>query len=324
MSTLVLIDGPNTFNDVDRWFERSGAPHDAIRRNYFRDWFDLDRLVYIAIERNGIEDFRAKGLGAVIFHSAKAVGRNAVRLGGEDADRFWGRQASAPGMSTVLVTVPGEQPERSTGICPQCQKTVNVTSTTEKGVDTSMVTYLYESLDQWTDAVLVTSDADFVPPIQALRRRGKRVFVAAVESEGSGALKRACQTFFAVPPDFLTRDMATFSILQPGGLLDKALGLLEERQGAAALDKVWISADGRTPFIELAGPDDNIQNIFGGVLAEYGSITWSPVHTARSKGRAAQVGHIFDGPRATNFGVPTERYLGAFEGARWLQRWYSQ
>jgi uncharacterized LabA/DUF88 family protein len=311
MSTLVLIDGPNIFNDVDRWFAGSSAPHDSIRREYFRDWFDLDRLVYAAIEQGGVEDFRNTGLGAVIFHSAKAVGRSSVRLSGEDADRFWGRQASVPGMSTVLVTVPGEQPERSQGTCSKCGDAVVVTSTVEKGVDTSMVTYLYEAVDQWEQAVLVTNDADFVPPVQALRRRGKSVFVVAVDAEGAGALKRACQTFFPVPPS-----------LRPGGALDRALDLVEKRNGKPSLENIHISADGRTPFVELPVADGNVENIFSGEIREYGAIVWSPIHTRR--GGLNRVGHILDEPRATNFGVAAERHLDAFKGARWLERWYPQ
>lgn len=93
-----------------------------------------------------------------------------------------------------------------------------------------MVTYLYEAVEQWDKAVLFTNDADFVPPILALRRRGKRVFVAAVDTIATGALKRASQTFFAIKPEFLSFDFKLFEFLQPGGAFDEAI-----RQGQVDL-----------------------------------------------------------------------------------------
>lgn len=75
--------------------------------------------------------------------------------------------------------------------CPHCRNTLR--RTVEKGVDTSVVTDLITmSLDGLHDrAVLVTADADFVPAVEYLQRRGKKVTHLYFKTLGSD-LRKAC------------------------------------------------------------------------------------------------------------------------------------
>ena len=310
MSTLVLIDGPNLLNDVDRYLTPAVKPEPNALRQYFLRWFDIDRLVHDTIGQT-IPDYRLNGLGVVVFHSEKPLGRSSVRIAQPEADRFWGRQASGPGTSTVLVTVPGTQAEKTIN-CPHCSKEHVAEVKSEKGVDTSMVTYLYEALDQWDRAVLFTNDADFVPPVQALRRRGKRVFVAAAETEAVGALRRACQTFFPISGAFLERDYFMFRMLEAGGLVDQTFAAVEKRYGTV---DVRFTTDGDScPMFLLPTPDENLENALAGPMnAQGANVTWFP----STKGRE---GRILSG-RHQLFGQAVIRHRGQFTDAAWLARW---
>ena len=73
---------------------------------------------------------------------------------------FWARQGSNQLSSTELVTVPGDS------------------GSNEKGVDVAITTFMFETADHWSSVCIVSDDADFVPAIYSLKRRGKKVFCA--------------------------------------------------------------------------------------------------------------------------------------------------
>jgi len=214
-------------------------------------------------------------------------------------------------MSTVLVSVPGQQPEKTTP-CPHCNKDVPTEPRSEKGVDTSMVTYLYEASEQWDRVFLFTNDADFVPPILALRRRGKRVFVAAIETKSASALRRVCQSFFAVPPTFLERDLAMFRMLQPGGAVDQALDKVRDMYPGI---KVWFSADGEScPMFLLEKENADVEKLLVNLV---GIPRQSVVWLSSSHGRE---GRIFSRERHL-LGEAVRRHRQFFGSATWSKCW---
>jgi len=310
VSTLVLIDGPNLFNDVDRVLEKSTDPADTLRRAYFTNWFDVDRVVEATISQH-VPDYRLLGLGVVIFHSDKALGRSAARLLQPATDTFWGRQSSAPGVSTILVSVPGQQPDKTT-TCPHCEKEVPVEPRGEKGVDTSMVTYLYEALEQWTQAILFTNDADFVPPITALRRRGKRVFVASLPTPKVSALRRVSQSFFPIDAGLIERDFAAFRMLQPGGAFDRAFEAAAARYPG---EVVQFSNDGPScPMFLLKTRHPELEaTLVGALNIAADQVAWFD----SSRGREGRVFY----PERHQLGTALQRHRDAFAGAKWLERW---
>lgn len=209
MTLLVLVDGPNLYNDVGRLLspfmeKRSlGADRSA---QYYGAWFDVDRLVaatlHPAHEPNSWQD-----MGTVIFHSRKGVGapKSPYSIQGDAVLDFWARQGSNPGTSTVLVDIPGSR------------------QGSEKGIDTSIVVYLFETAERWDRAILFTNDSDFVPAVWALRRRGKRVYCASHSEDLSSPLVQACQHFLPLSPEFLLSDLALFEVLLPNSVLDQFL-----------------------------------------------------------------------------------------------------
>lgn len=214
MSTLVVVDGPNVYNDVVRFFASNrdsadawAVPDEVVAR-YYREWFDIDRLVAATLgdvhEMDPWDD-----LGIIIFHSRKALGSDTGpgRLkGGEETPSFWARQGANPMTSCMLVDIPG---------APQGP---------EKGIDTSIVVHLLETSERWQSAVLFSNDADYVPAVWALRNRGKKILCAGHVDDLSKPLVQACQHFLAWDVPFLRGDLALFHALQPGGPLDQLLG----------------------------------------------------------------------------------------------------
>jgi uncharacterized LabA/DUF88 family protein len=75
--------------------------------------------------------------------------------------------------------------------CPHCTR--ELARTVEKGVDTSIAIELFHyALDNVYDkAILISNDADFVPAIEYIQRRGNRIIHAAFKNQGF-AVKKAC------------------------------------------------------------------------------------------------------------------------------------
>lgn len=101
MDQLTLIDGPNLYNDLCRSLAKTAladAPPE-LQKRYVRDWFDIDRLVRatMAGSRSSFT-LAGPGLGTVIFHSRKAVGKTGTPFGlnGEETPEFWIRQGAPP------------------------------------------------------------------------------------------------------------------------------------------------------------------------------------------------------------------------------------
>jgi len=80
--------------------------------------------------------------------------------------------------------------QRITG-CPNCGG--NMRGTVEKGVDTAIVTDMIRHAweDAYDVAVLASSDADFIPAVQFLDNKGRRVIQAGFPPRGVD-LARAC------------------------------------------------------------------------------------------------------------------------------------
>lgn len=84
-----------------------------------------------------------------------------------------------------------QQCKRFITACPHCQ--VLLQGTIEKGVDTKlavdMIGHAWD--DHYDTAVIVSSDRDFIPAVEMLGRRGKKIFQAGVPSQGK-ELATAC------------------------------------------------------------------------------------------------------------------------------------
>lgn len=100
-----------------------------------------------------------------------------------------------------------------------------------EGVDTAITTYLLETSSRWASVCIVSKDVDFVPPVLALRRRGKRVFCAVEDAASVSALVRVCQSSFRINTEFLACDFALYRLLVPGGGFDRVCATLSHEPG---------------------------------------------------------------------------------------------
>lgn len=234
---LVVVDGPNLFNRVGELLAEEAAGSDApFLSRYLSDFFDVDRLVAASI---GCPP--AMRLGLVIFHSAKALGRGTWRL--SDSDAFWTRQGLAPECSSLLVSIPGAP-----------------TGEGEKGVDTAITSYLYETEQQWDSCCIVSDDADYVPPVLALRRRGRRVFALVSGKRDDPALARAAQSAYGLNVDFLRADFRMARLIMKDGDLDRLCNL--QIAGASGPPRFTNYASTRGPHPLRSG-----QNLTGPPLS---------------------------------------------------------
>jgi len=209
---LIVVDGPNLYNSVARCLARETDQVSA--RDYLKRYFDIDRFI-IATIRPSYRDlmYAIPRLGIVIFHSARRLGSDkTVKLMDREVIDFWARQGAIPFCSTELVALPGTQEELTEAVCPTCDETIlcqrchqpaRMAERREKGVDTSITTYLLETADRWESVCIISGDADFVPPVRSLKRRGKRVFCAVEPGSEHRDLTQVCTSHFELNIDWL-------------------------------------------------------------------------------------------------------------------------
>jgi hypothetical protein len=249
MSTLVVVDGHNVFNDAGRLLaQRPGAKKEDLQA-YFAVYFDIDRLISANLASELPMD-AVSDLGSVIFHSQKKIGGGEpYALDGQDVAAFWSRQGAAPNTSTLLVEVPGAP------------------SGKDVGMDVAMVVYLFETAKRWEAAVLMTQDADFAPAVWSLRRRGKRVYCSSPSTNEAQPLVQACQSFLPWNRAVLELDFRLFEVLQPGGLLDAIVECLTKASGHRA-----VSLAVRGARIEISGGfNDSVVNVVNEMLRVAGA-----------------------------------------------------
>jgi hypothetical protein len=293
MSTLVVVDGHNVFNDVGRVFEG----HDEKTLAYVRDWFDVDRLVNASLG----QDVRLNSwsdLGIVVFHSNKRLGNGTYSLAGEATGEFWARQGAAPNTAAMLVEVPGAR------------------SGKDVGMDISIAVYLFETAERWDAAVLFTEDADFAPAVWSLRRRGKRVYCSSPARNRATPLVQACQSFLPWDMQFLRADRALFEFLSPGGALDAFLA--KPLVAGAPPTKIELTGGGVKVAMRVSASvtntmseclrDAGLRELYSGSAGE------ALLIQAQSRDRPEQgIAHgnlVFDGAR---------RHAETFADAKWQE-----
>jgi len=105
--------------------------------------------------------------------------------------------ARAPGVQLVTKARKPKSPpvcpscHHELRICPECNEPIRRMG--EKGIDTGLVTDLLKHAweDTYDTAVLVSSDADFIPAVQLIQTKGKRVIHVGFPPNGM-ELQREC------------------------------------------------------------------------------------------------------------------------------------
>ena len=152
MRNIFLVDLPNLYNQICLLEEIKDA------KNYFIKWLKMDNLAYSTL---GPEQELE---GIWVFHSQNQIGPSGEnRIDGKERNEFVKKLYRLEAVTT-------EEP--------------GVTSTgKEKGVDTLLITHLFDTIEFWDCAYLLSGDGDYCPAVKALRRRGKKVIVVGVEEQ---------------------------------------------------------------------------------------------------------------------------------------------
>lgn len=138
---------------------------------------------------------RYDGLHVYLSHDPKASKDNGLRTWASNTlDRF-------PGVEVHLKERRPKNPpscpacKEAIGTCPKCSASMR--GTIEKGIDTAIVTDMIRLAweESWDLAVLVSADRDFIPAVEFLGQKGRKVINAAFPPKGSELSKKCWATF---------------------------------------------------------------------------------------------------------------------------------
>jgi len=199
MKTQALfVDLPNLYSHL----LESGIDEPRQLRDYFLYWLDFDRL-----SQKLTDEFSS----VWIFYSGRKFGPRANRIEGEYLDKYIDRTNSLKGVTAHDVDIEGKQRETAVYQCEKCGYQGVAQWESEKGIDASLTVHLFDTMDTWDVAYLLSGDADFVPVVASLRRRGK-IVIGAGFSNRSTALVRECYDYIDLCDLFFREDIAAYHI----------------------------------------------------------------------------------------------------------------
>lgn len=205
-NAALFVDLPNFYSR----FLSSGIEEPRTLRDYFLYWFDFDRL---AKKLTGYYP------NVWVFYSGKRFGPSSNRVQEEFLDDFINRINSQIGVTAKNVNIPGQQREPASYVCEKCGHEGLAQWESEKGIDASLTVQLFDTLDAWDEAYLLSGDADFVPTVESLRRKGK-IVIGAGFSDASSALVRECYDYINLSEIFLRDDIVAYQVFKDGGIVN--------------------------------------------------------------------------------------------------------
>ena len=209
--TAVFIDLSNIYNQLLRtkWVD------DSILRDYFLDWLNFRLLAQALTNGDAPCDVW------VFYSSSRIGGSSGSRITGEHLPKYIERINLLDGVTAWDVNIPGEQRESVQVRCSNCKQPAPYEWTSEKGVDASLTVYMFDTMDTWDDAYLVSGDADYVPVVKSLRRRGKLITAVGFPDSSSSALIRECYRFVDIGDIFIQDDLATYLLFKEKGIIQR-------------------------------------------------------------------------------------------------------
>ncbi len=168
----VAIDGSNLINRIIE----DGVPKERIARELSISGLSahIQTLIRINIGTN-------RTLGTEFFHSNNLIGPKGKQFTKEEQDQLLRQIADEPGVTTRLVDIPGNK---------------------EKGIDIAVASALFEKSGHCETLVLVSSDRDYIPVLESLKRMGKYVVTVGFRKSHPSEL---------INLSFLFIDLCTFS-----------------------------------------------------------------------------------------------------------------
>jgi uncharacterized LabA/DUF88 family protein len=200
----LFVDLPNFYSHL----LESGIDDPRLLRDYFLCWLDFDRLA---------EGLAGEFSSVWVFHSGRRFGPRSNRIQDEYLDRYVERINSLRGVTARDVSIEGKQREHAIYQCEKCGHHGVAQWESEKGIDASLTVHLFDTMESWDVAYLLSGDADFVPAVASLRRRGK-IVIGAGFSARSSALVRECYDYIDLCDSFLKEDIFAYRVFSENGI----------------------------------------------------------------------------------------------------------
>ena len=193
---------------------KSGLDKPENLRNYFMDWFDFSSLS---------KAITSEVCDIWVFYSREKLGARDSQISDKYLKNLIDRFNSQKGVTAKNVNIKGEQREPYKTTCEKCGCETDAIWKSEKGIDSSLIVHLFDTMESWDLAYLVSGDADFVPAVKSLRRRGKIVNGVGFPKRTSSALVRECFEFINLEFDFFINDYFCYLFTKDKGLFWKYL-----------------------------------------------------------------------------------------------------
>lgn len=234
MKHAFFVDLPNFYSQITN----AGLASASEWRNYFTEWFDFDRLA---------RRLASDSTDVWVFHSNK-IGSKDAQITESCLTDLVMRFNSQNGVTARNVNIKGSQREFADSFCPNCSAKTSIESKSEKGIDTSLIVHLFDTADSWDVAHILSGDADFVPAVAALRRRGKIVSGLGIPKRASDALIRECFQYDDLVERFLMDDLKAYRFCRKEGIVWKFLHEIDVLP--TAMEKnVWVKLQRLEPQV---------------------------------------------------------------------------
>lgn len=243
------MDGQALFVDLPNFYSHlleSDIDDARLLRDYFLYWLDFDRLA---------EKLTGESSSVWIFHSGRRFGPRSNRVQDEYLDKYIERTNSLRGVTARDVDIEGKQREYAKYECEKCGYQGIAQWESEKGIDASLTVHLFDTMDSWDVAYLLSGDADFVPAVASLRRRGKIVIGAGFGSRSS-ALVRECYDYVDLCDLFLKEDVFVYRVFSKNGIAQR--WLTDEVKSKAGKLPLELSFEWQFLPEHVAGPSGRV------------------------------------------------------------------
>lgn len=240
------MSGAALFIDLSNFYShllKSGIEEPRFLRDYLLYWLDFDLFA---------EALWHSVSGIWIFYSGKRIGPSDERIEGKYLRQFIDRINAIRGVTARDVNIPSEQREHLTVKCESCGREHTAEWKSEKGIDASLIVHLFDTMDSWDVAYLLSGDADFVPAVVSLRRRGKIVIGAGFPARSS-ALVRECYDYIDLCNVYLKEDVAAY------GLFRESVQLFFTHQRGVNDDHFYINLVLQKGLIDLSSRHSKIE-----------------------------------------------------------------
>lgn len=225
MQTL-FVDLPNFYSSL----LRSKVENPKLLMDYFLHWLDFDRLA---------GKLTGEFASVWIFYG-KRFGPRTERVHEKILENYISRINSLQGVTAWDVDIRGTQREHSFYTCEKCSHHGRAEVASEKGVDASLIVRLFDTMDSWKVAYLLSGDADFVPAVEALRRRGKNVTGAGFPKATAPALIRECYNYLDLYELFIKEDFIAYQMFRDEGIIWQWLNS-EIKASGGSFDPITLS-----------------------------------------------------------------------------------